>query len=331
VYESTHTLYQSLAQQLAVKRFNTKKGAQAAAAVAMAEVSSTATMMTKRITQVAKAASALRKFRFRDAAEALDLVKDKRPRKPRLKGTKLRWTKSPIDGKYFPSRHVTSKERRGAHAFSSTWLEWSFGWAPLVQDISTAAEVLSEPLAYETLVKGSGKYTLAYERLNVVPGSVYDTTYSNKVETRHACRLQAILTVKNPNRDLARRMGLADLTGAALELVPFSFVANWFINLNEFASQFTSFYGVDVKNPFYTDYVISSNVQVTKTTGKVVGYSNTTTPGACFVAYSVRRTVGSLPTISLGLRPAYHLSFQRAITQSALLVTLFTGKRARTL
>lgn len=328
-YESWHNSYVTFARNLAVTRFNARKSEQAAAAVALAEVRSTVTMLTKRITQVAKAASALRKFRFRDAAEALGLVRNVKPRRTRIRKTRLRWTKDPIDGKFYPSRKITSKERRAAHAFASLWQEWSFGWAPTVQDISSAAKVLSEPLLYETLIKASGSYTPSYKRETVVEDSVQKTTYENFVTARHSCRVQAILTAMNPNKDLARRLGLADLAGAALEVVPFSFVANWFVNLNEFASQFTQTYGLSVKAAFYTDYVKCSNKSFARVTWKVPGAPpDTYQQGPSFEAVSVRRIVGSLPSISLGIRPAYHLSFRRAITQSALLVTLFTSKRA---
>lgn len=316
-YESSHQAWMNTARTFAVGRFNSKRGATASLGVALAEANQTVQMVTKRVTQLAKAANALRKFRFYDAAEALGLLRNKRPRRKLLKGGKLRWTKHPIHGKYYPRPVKTSNARKGAHAFSNTWLEWAFGWAPAAQDISSCLEVLDAPLAYESPVKVVGAYSsvITREGGSAQPGRCVTTT-------QYKCRIQAVLSVSNPNRDLARRLGLVNLGTIVWELVPFSFLLGWVSNVDAWLRQFNEFYGVEVKNPMYTDFVTSvSKYEYDKDKPVPIVGSHT--------AHSCRRVVGSLPNIRLGLRPAYQLSVRRAITASSLLVQVFTSGRSR--
>lgn len=328
-YESFHSSYVSAARARARIKFNSKRNETASVGVALAEAKEAVAMITKRVTQLAKAANSLRKFRFYDAAEALGLLRNKKPRRMSFRGRKRKftWTKHPIKGKYYPRPQLTSKQRRGAHAFSDLWLEYAFGWAPTVQDTISAMKVLDEPLVYQSPIRGSGRYESRINPTQLVPGSVYDTHYSNVVYTVYMCTVGGVVTVKNPNKDLARRLGLVNLPAIALELVPFSFVANWFINLDQYTSQFTDLYGVEVSGLYYTDFVKSNNEQMTRQVYKPPLSNVVYLPGPILETVSVARSVGSLPMIELGLRPAYHLSISRAVTQSALLIKLFTGRK----
>jgi hypothetical protein len=274
-------------------------------------------MITHRVTQLAKAANSLRKFRFYDAAKALDLVKDKRPKKALLKGKKLRWTKHPLSGKYYPRPVKTSKGRRGAHAFSNNWLEYSFGWAPLVSDVITGLEVLDEPLKYDHPLREVGGYDTPLTRAYTSAGIKYSCTAYMK----YRCLISAVVTVENPNQDLMRRMGLVNLASVAWDAIPFSFVVGWFVNVDSYLRQFTEYYGVKVESAYYTEYVSGTSSYL-----RAIGTPSQTS--GSMGAFSVRRTVGSLPSVKLGLKPAYHMHWGRAITQSSLLVKLFTSGRA---
>jgi hypothetical protein len=274
-------------------------------------------MITHRVTQLARAANALRKFRFYDAAKALDLVKDKRPKKALLKGKKLEWTKHPRSGKYYPRPVKTSTGRRGAHAFSNHWLEYSFGWAPLVSDVMTGLEVLDEPLKYNHPLREVGGFDATITRSYTSGGY----SFSCEAPMKYRCLISAVVTVENPNKDLMRRMGLVNLASVAWDAIPFSFVLGWFVNVDAYLKQFTEYYGVKVESAYYTEYT-----RGTSSYKRYIGTPFQTT--GSMGAFSVRRTVGSLPNVKLGLKPAYAMHFGRAITQSSLLVKLFTEGRA---
>jgi hypothetical protein len=322
-YESTWSQAVADARNAAVKRFNAKRGEMAQIGVALAEVRQTMDMVTKRVIQLASAANSLRKGRFYDVAKTLGLVRNsKPPTKLRTRKRLLRWTKFPQTGKWYPApKKITSSSRRGSHSFSNLWLEYSFGWAPTVSDLQTAMKVLSAPLSYQDAFKARGTSSVSINRYDdhpSHPGYTVRCISKGKV----SCEVGAVLSVQNPNQDLAHRLGLDNPWAVAYELVPFSFVLNWIINLEEFIGQFNTFFGSTLFRAYYTDWCESNSQYELRSTS-----TGMVTSSGSHTSSSMIRTVGSLPAVQLGLRPVYHKSWRRAITQSALLVKLFTSAR----
>lgn len=120
------------------------------------------------------------------------------------------------------------------HYASATWLELHFGWAPLLGDIHDACEVLSKPIFGSAKVVASASD--AYTRKNA---GFPDGEASGKYGVRYEGEIQ----VSNPNLFLASRMGLVNPAAIAWELVPFSFVVDWFTNVGQFLSSLTDFAG----------------------------------------------------------------------------------------
>lgn len=329
-YAGAWPIWRNLAQNAAVASFNKKRGEKAALAVAMAEAREGLSMITKRVTQLAKAANALRKGRFYDVATTLGLTSPTRPPKARvLKSKRLRWLKNGKTGLWYPRPKETRSSRREVTDYvASHWIEYSFGWSPLVGDIITALKVLDEPLTYSHRTKSTGKYANAWEYPNVVEDSIRKTTYLGKHTVKFSCRIAAVLTVNNPNRNLAQRLGLTNLLSAGIELIPFSFVANWFVNLDEYVAQFDQFYGVTVNSAYYTNLLESTALYTTTDLVKGTGKTTVVINGQS-VGTSVERTIGSLPSVTFGVRAAYRHSLGRALNQSALLVLLFAPKGKR--
>ena len=318
-YESTFQSALTNARNQAVSRFNEKRGEKAAMAVAIAEGKQGAQMIGKRLAQLYRAAKALKNLRFYDVAVELELVRKRKPSRKRSNQWKRRnfkWVRHPRKKMWYPIPQ-TAASRREAHRFSDWWLEYSLGWAPMVSDVFAAATVLSKPWFYREQIKARGKQRVEFVRTQAPPGYSLRSTTKATV----SCQVGAHLTVQNPNQDLANRMGLVNPLTVALELIPFSFIAGWFVNLNEFVSQFTEYYGVKVEGPYFTDFCECNGTHEFVNSVGVTTYTQTTW------AVSVIRTIGSLPFVNLSLRPAFHLSLRRALVSSALLVKLFTSAK----
>jgi hypothetical protein len=120
-------------------------------------------------------------------------------------------------------------------------------------------------------------------------------------------------------------MGLANPFAILWELVPFSFVVDYFYNVGDWLEQFNQDYGVTVYNASYTHKLSDLTV------GNNKYRPNASAPWQdAFVdseAVSVERTVGSLPSVILGRKPKYHLGIGRALNNVSLLVKLFTKER----
>lgn len=140
-------------------------------------------------------------------------------------------------------------------SFSNNYLEFHFGWAPLIGDIHSAIDVLQSPVK-DCTPKATAKSGMSdwYNLSN--PGKIDSTT--QKYESYRRFRLQrrvtmgARVSVSNPNLWLANQLGLVNPAVLVYELIPFSFVADWFINVEQFLSQGTDYYGLTLDKTYTT-------------------------------------------------------------------------------
>jgi hypothetical protein len=66
------------------------------------------------------------------------------------------------------------------------------------------------------------------------------------------CELGAEIFVSNPNLYLANKLGFVNPGVIAWELVPFSFVIDWFVPVGNFLSQWTDFVGLTLQKAYTT-------------------------------------------------------------------------------
>jgi hypothetical protein len=199
---------------------------------------------------------------------------------------------------------------KGVKGHAKTWadalLEYSFGWAPMVSDIGSAVDVLQNGVP-PALIRGRGK--------NTASGIVHDNTIGKTTVWSAAYRVQLMCKVRvnNPNLFLANQLGLVNLASVAWELVPFSFVVDYFVNVNQFLEQFTDFWGVDVIEPFETDKFLSESKE---------SRQSPTDPFEMWAGRyeAISRVVGPFPGPTLRVKKPWKLSSKRAATSVALLL-----------
>jgi hypothetical protein len=275
---------QEVARNKAYSRFLDKiKPDQAELGAALAERKQSMEMIANRSLQLLRFVRAVKKFRFGEAAKVLGLSSV--PKGVRAKG----------------------------RAFASNVLEYSFGWAPMIGDIGNAINVLQSgvpPLAAKGRAKeqtqGVGFWMEGVNRHD------YDLTVYAMVH--YGAKVQ----VNNPNLFLANQLGLVNPASVLWEVVPFSFVVDYFVNVNKFLASFTDFWGVDLIDPYTTLGILSQSDEMlsgpTTSFQRFVGYS-----------YSRNRQPGPIPGPTLRRAP-WKLSPQRALTSVALLLQQL-GKR----
>jgi hypothetical protein len=200
----------------------------------------------------------------------------------------------------------SSTLRKRARGLSGLQLEISFGWMPMIADVQDAVKVLNGPFPYG-LAKGSASTS------GVVNANSGSNTATHKVNVK--AYVAAHLLVTNPGMDVAQRLGLTDPLPVIYEIIPWSFVANWIFNLEEFIGQYNGYHGVSLINPHYgvklSDDFVALRPNNTNHLFDVVvrGF-----------AESFKRYVGSLPGIRLGLRPSVSMPVQRAANAISLLI-----------
>lgn len=182
-------------------------------AIAVAEGRQTVELVVKTADTLGRAAQALKRGRFNDAARILGGALPTSTISRGRAGTIIR-----EDGRVKP---LTSLE------FSQKWLELQFGWRPLIDDVHEAAK------AFEALSSGSrsNRYTAKAKneyKLSTGNGYPYYVVEGTlKYKHRIVYELSEMLTQP-------RALGLLDPASVVWERIPFSFIADWFIPIGTY-------------------------------------------------------------------------------------------------
>lgn len=113
-----------------------------------------------------------------------------------------------------------------ASSLAKNWLELQYGWLPLLEDAKGAAELLAHRLnvplqqTYRCSVKREVRETQG--PLNIAPG--VNVTGSRVKKSR-----RSLIARISERPTIPKLLGLLDPAQVAWELLPFSFVADWFI------------------------------------------------------------------------------------------------------
>lgn len=187
------------------------------------------------------------------------------------------------------------------------WLELTFGWMPLIQDCYNAVDVLQTEFS-SLPVRGSARHSYASNASN-------DWGWKRNASINVQCRLVADLVVTNPNLLLANQLGLLNPAAVAWDLVPFSFVADWFLPVGKFIKTFNDQAGINLQRSCTTvKHQVSNDEFDQKWSGGV--------------ATGVRRMIGpftkpGFPTKITTPQPTMWL----AATSVALVLQVFGGKK----
>lgn len=223
--------------------------------------------------------------------------------------------------KRFSKKRVISRKRESHYKkLASTggdigglWLETWFGWLPTVADIQAAAEVITSPICDQMITSSSGfthtvKYTREYPGYNTEDG--YTSSCKGFVKIGFHVR------VHNRNLALASQLGVLNPFLIGLDLVKFSWLAGWAVNLQQVLSSWTDFAGLTTSKTYVTDfYKMDLNSYWTSTHHSNPGASSLYGKGVY-----LNRVTGSIPYPSLELTLPNRLSLTRGLTSMSLLV-----------
>lgn len=267
-----HEAYRTQARNRAYNKLLNSLGDASQIAASIAEWRSTASSISNNCVALLGFARAVKRGRFTEANRALGIRKGFRPK---------------------------------AKELGNRWLEYSFGWAPLVKDIYNGIDVLQRPLPSEA-IKGIGRYGGRF--LNINDG----TTLFTAVSTAR-CEMGGRISVVNPNLYVANQLGLVNPAAVVWELIPFSFVVDWFFNVSQVLGTLSDFAGCVIQDGYTTHYDVTNTVYYWPVSSPQYFYEN-----ECI---EVTRTVGlSGPT--LAPKPFTGFSVTRGANSIALLLQL---------
>lgn len=273
----------SWAKNGALAKFNGKVKETASWLITLAEHRQAMQMMTNRLIQMGSVVKHLSRGRVDLAAKDLGVFGTENYRELRSQG----------------------KLRANARAASNNFIELSFGWRPIVSDIYASADILQRPIPIQS-VKAMQRVSFSFW-----------TDPTVRLTGFIQCTIGAFVSVSNPNLFLANSLGLINPALLAFEVIPWSFVLGWFVNVEQFLQQFTEYAGLNVQDPYYTEGSKIQMFWLPPTLDPPTG------PGMHTGVY-INRTVGRLPSVDLVVKKPWHLSAWRGATAAALVVQNLT-------
>lgn len=131
---------------------------------------------------------------------------------------------------------------------ANTWLEFSYGWKPLLADVYTQAENLAN---YSTdrahvikTVVASAKEMKFTKRTTNRDKSTWDVAFQSKCLLR--VRYVVNYTFAEGDISIVNVFGLNNPMIIAWEVLPFSFVADWFLPVGNYLQSLTATAGLDM-------------------------------------------------------------------------------------
>lgn len=292
---------------------------QGSAGVSLAEADKTAAHLAKTAERLTTAYRQLRKGHLGDFARSLgitvraDKVRAYRNRRIRLK-------RSGLDLEQFAA---------------STWLEYSYGWKPLLKDFYDQAKNLAEILTERQNVIRVARAHARTQRVYTENITRSDKLWSNLKRVVVTNSVTYIVRYRIPNgaNTVGNVFGLQNPLLVAWELIPFSFVADWFLPVGDFLNQISAYDGLEFAGGVKT---FKRNSEITcKTTLGSGDYVNgirrfasnlSGGSGTNMSYYKDRTLLTQFPRKSLEFKDPR--SFAHAASAIALIQSVFRGSRS---
>jgi len=210
------------------------------------------------------------------------------------------------------------------------WLAYKYGWTPLLMDVKSAAELFAQQIeigrAHKFTVLAKEEDTVRFHRV-VNDGSVGGTPYNREewFATKLAARVTLWLRLDSLGLATAQQIGLTNPALYAWEVLPYSFVFDWFISVGDYLTAVSALSGVPVEKAMY-DIVDASSY--TGAYPNTVGNDGVKTHycGERVLEVSRRNYIRAVPTLDVSqLSPPIvrnkdgELPFQKLVTGLALL------------
>jgi hypothetical protein len=318
------------ANDVAARRFAAQFNHQKASLPLMFhERKKTADMVANTGKRLAYAALALKRGQVRNALNALSASYTKSTER---RIDRLIW--GPIAKRGNTPQQTVVHER-----FANAWMEIQFGWRPMLEDIHGSLEILATKFrresGYQYPVRASGSASFNervrwfppyYDWLGL-PSSIHGVNAGfNAYKT--TTKYYAWYSVDDDTSEALRETGITNPASVVWDAVPFSFVVDWFLPVNNYLKNLGAYSGftiVDVCRARFTRW----SVQVNSTVGATGTEYNGPWMGSATVAYAedgivYDRDRTSVPHAPLTFRDP--VSTFSAVSSIAILTQLLSGK-----
>lgn len=298
-------------------------------AVSLAEMDKTAGLVAHTARRVASGLNALKHGRLLDFAKALGLKKfntrdvetfDRRYRK-------FKFSRKEVNRRFSRVRG----ESRITDFVADSWLEYSYGWKPLLNDVYQHAEAAATIFTERSGDWRTASASAQSKRTTTLKdsSSIYLNT-SEVITSSQSIQMDVVFRIPNGAVSITTALGLNNPLLVAWELVPFSFVVDWFLPVGNSIASLTAFSGLEfASGSYFGKHFYTADKKLTFKSsvsgGQSVVFNGGPLTGRVDVVDLVRVVLTDFPSF---VPPEFRdpRSFAHAASAIALLQSLFLRK-----
>jgi hypothetical protein len=268
-------------------------------------------MVASAATRIAGAGLALKRGQFAKAAQKLGVIPKKRA------------------GRRFNRDYPVDQ----AKAVGNAWLELQYGWKPLMNDVYGSVEALAKAKVGTNaiFIKRTGRSTRlesAGSRTNYLGSSERGTdTLTLSTEQNFTTRMGVTFAVSSPRVNDMKQIGLTNPLLIAWEIVPFSFVADWFLPVGNYLNSLDATLGLSFQDGYIsTRFQYNGSALRLTASSDSSGYRNTFAYDESYRRHDEfkRTTLGGFPSAPF---PSFKNPVSTSHVASAMALLLQTFKR----
>lgn len=283
------------------KALDKLKGQTVNLAQAFAERKQTVDMLAKNVNRLATAALAIRRGNLRHASELFGIQK--------------------VAGK-----HLLKEIKPSPKNLSNHWLEFSFGWKPLVSDIYGCTEAVFRAYNVERPLKVVTRSEIDFSVKDVLNGTAGVSRRLVNSSGKGECRLVIEYVVDNEVISSLSSLGITNPLTLAWELTPWSFVVDWIIPIGNYIDRLDATAGLSFKRgSLSTKWEEQHFCRFVTPATKPTDYRVSGCAHSFRIESKTREILTGFPKIpSLVVKP--HLGLSRTLSGISLLVQAFGRK-----
>lgn len=304
--------------------------AKADAGTSMAELGKTAQHVAHTAKRIGGFLIALRKGRLGDALTSIGVSYTTRDVRIYNKRFSKAIREDGSRGVRVDKLHLVRGHSRVTDLVADTWLEFSYGWKPLLSDTRAIAEATASVLVERGLAL---RYQTAKSSLKKEVSKTASQPGASGTFRSYSVRRVAIgvnFRIPSGAVSIVDAFGLSNPLTVAWEVVPFSFVVDWFLPVGDALRSLTAFSGLEFHSGWKTEtdlfkYEIETILTSPPPSGGVSSIRSGSGKGN-YEQYTMTRTVlHSFPSYGF---PKWKdpRSFAHAASAIALLQSLFLRK-----
>lgn len=154
---------------------------------------------------------------------------------------------------------------------ADNWLELQYGWKPLLSDIDGSIKAVAKLMSNNTLVtvaRGSSRKEIGSPPLPLMSVDVSIYVGHRYMTTLHAARVGIRYKVADSTRVFLAQTGFTNPVNLAWEILPFSFVVDWFLPIGPWLEHLSAFDGLTFVDGFQTQFTKQTAMAVCRYSGK---------------------------------------------------------------